>query len=297
MKQLSLNKVAALPVLALALSGLLVGCGNDSSASASGDGKATTSKGEEVEVTNILIGTGAGPKPYLWQDDDGNLTGYDYEVVQAIDEYLPEYTFEYEVTEFASIFTGIDSGRYQMGDNNITKKPEREEKYLFGKEPYVYNWTVVVLPTDSPHNIESLEDLGGLKTFTGDGGGFAQLFYESFNAAHPDNPIETVYTGAEQIKQLTDLADGVVDFSFLEIPMFDNFIAEYSDLDGKLKYVQLSQEETQQIQDPYGWFIFAKNEDGQKLADRVDEALVYLAEQGTLVELSEEFFGFDMTGR
>jgi polar amino acid transport system substrate-binding protein len=272
----------------IAAAGLAAACGN---------GAAEAGGEVSAEVRQVLIGTGAGPKPYLWQDENNQLTGYDYDVVQAIDEYLPEYEFEYEVTEFASIFSGIDSGRYQMGDNNITKKPEREEKYLFGKEPYVYNWTVIVVPKGNPKNIQTLEDLGGKKTFTTDGGGFAQLFFESYNASHPDNQIETVYTAAEQVKQLVDLSEQVVDFTFLEIPMYDSYIAEYSDLDGKLEYVQLSQEQTQEIQDPFGWFVFQKNDEGQKLADRVDEALLHLAENGTLVKLSEQYFGFDMTGR
>jgi polar amino acid transport system substrate-binding protein len=270
--------------------GSLAACGADSGGSAGESSSGT-------EVQEILIGTAAGPKPYLWQDEANQLTGYDYDVVQAIDEYLPEYTFKYEVTEFASIFSGIDSGRYQMGDNNFTKKPEREEKYLFGQEPYVYNWTVIVVPQGNPQGIEDLDDLGGQKVYTTDQGGFAQLFYESFNAEHADNPIETVYTGADEVKQLVDLSEGVVDFAFLEIPMYDNYIAEYSDLDGKLEYIQLSQEETQKIQDPFGWFIFQKNEAGQKLADRVDEAILELVDSGQLVELSQQYFGFDMTGR
>jgi len=252
---------------------------------------------EAVEVQRILVGTSGAPKPYIYFDDDNNLTGYDHDVVVAIDELLPEYEFTYEVTEFASIFGGIDSGRYQMGDNNFTRKPEREEKYLFGSEAYVYNWTVVVVPAGNPQNIQTLDDLGGKRVYVSDSGGFAQIFFDAYNAANPDNPIETVFTGADEIKQLLDLSEGLVDFSFMEIPMFDNYIATYTDLVGKIEYVQLSQEETQQIQDPYGWFIFAKTDAGQVLADRVDEALRTLDENGTLVELSLKYFGFDMTGR
>jgi len=257
----------------------------------------TTGAGEAVEVQQVLVGTSAAPKPYIYLDDNNELTGYDHDVVVAIDELLPEYEFTYEVTEFASIFGGLDSGRYQMGDNNFTRKPEREEKYLFGSEPYVYNWTVVVVPAGNPKNIKTLDDLGGKKAYVTDSGGFAQIFFDAYNAEHADNPVETVFTGADEIKQLLDLADGVVDFSFMEIPMFDNYLATYSDLDGQLEYVQLSQEETQQIQDPYGWFIFPKTDAGQALADRVDEALRLLDANGTLVKLSDQYFGFDMTGR
>ncbi|MDR1513047.1 MAG: transporter substrate-binding domain-containing protein [Propionibacteriaceae bacterium] len=292
------TKRLAFAALAFGLAGTLAACGTTlASDPATGGASSDAGASSAVTVTDILVGTAGGPKPYLWLDDDNEVTGYDAAVVRAIDEYLPEYSFSYEVTEFASIFAGIDSGRYQMGDNNLTKKPEREEKYLFGKEPYVYNWTVVVVPKGNPKGIKTLEDLAGKSVYLGDSGGFSQLFIESFNEDHADNPIKIVYTGAEAVKQLLDLADGVIDFSFLEVPMYDNYLEEYTDLDGKLEYIQLSQEETQKIQDPYGWFIFQKNDDGQRLADRVDEAIRALSDSGELVELSNEFFGFDMTGR
>ncbi|MDR1808021.1 MAG: transporter substrate-binding domain-containing protein [Propionibacteriaceae bacterium] len=288
--------------LLLAFSGLLAGCAGETQASdpvtgAAADGGNSVTADSAAGVQQVLVGTSGAPKPYIYFDDDNNLTGYDHDVVVAIDAYLPDYEFTYEVTEFASIFGGLDAGRYQMGDNNFTRKPEREEKYLFGSEPYVYNWTVVVVAAGNPDHIQTLADLGGKKVYTDDSGGFAQIFFDSYNAAHPDNPIETIYSGADGAKQLLDLSQGVVDFSLLEIPMFDNYVATYSELKDKIDYVQLSQEETQQIQDPYGWFIFPKTDAGQKLADRVDEAIRALDADGTLVALSDKYFGFDMTGR
>ena len=41
------------------------------------------------------------------------------------------YNIQFQTTEFASIFAGIDSGRYQIGFGSISKTPIREEKYKF----------------------------------------------------------------------------------------------------------------------------------------------------------------------
>ena len=38
---------------------------------------------------------------HLFLDDKGNLTGYDVELVRAIDEKLPEYEFEFKTMEFS----------------------------------------------------------------------------------------------------------------------------------------------------------------------------------------------------
>jgi ABC-type amino acid transport substrate-binding protein len=83
----------------------------------------------------------------------------------------------------------------------------------------------------------------------------------------------------------------------METVMLDSYLVEYPELDGQLDVVQFSKEETQQIQDPYAWFIYPKTQEGEKLRADVDEALLKLVGDGTLLRLSNEYFGFDATGR
>lgn len=47
-----------------------------------------------------------------------------------------QYDLNFEITEFESMFVGLDAGRYDLIVGNISKKPEREEKYLLSSEPY-----------------------------------------------------------------------------------------------------------------------------------------------------------------
>lgn len=279
-------KKAAVVFLAGAL---LTGCGNGGTQ----ESAAATGTSNNVEVKKVLVGTGASAKPYIYTDENDNVTGYEAELIRAIDELLPEYEFEFEKTDFASMFLGIDSGRYQMGANNITKKPEREEKYLFADEYDLYNYTVAIVRKDDD-SIKTLEDLGGKTVYVSGSGGFSQLFVETFNENHADNPIHTEYSDADSLKVYQDIVAGVVDFTLTEEVMFNSYTEEYPELRDSLKFVKFTDEETKQIQDPYGWFVYPQTEDGEALKAAVDKALIELKENGTVTEISEKYLGFDV---
>ena len=71
-------------------------------------GSATSDNTEKTKI--IVATTGTGPSPFIFQGDDGNLDGYDIAVIKEIFSRLPQYELEFQTTEFASIFTGIDAG-------------------------------------------------------------------------------------------------------------------------------------------------------------------------------------------
>lgn len=289
-----MKKAISLILSVILMVSLLTACGGAPSGSNAGSDTSSSSTPEDsaVEVQKVLVATGGSPKPFIYTDEDNNVVGYDADVVAALDELLPQYEFEYELTDFGAIFTGIDAGIYQMGDNNITKNATREEKYLFGEEYYGYNYTGLVVRSDS--SIQSLEDLAGTKTYTAGSGGFSQLFFETYNQTHADNPVELIYTSADQRKQFQDLQDGVIDFTFMESVMWDSYLDEFPELADSLKFVFLSDEETAEIQDPLSWFIFPKTEEGEALRDAVDGALRQLKEDGTLNEIGQKWLGYDV---
>lgn len=292
-----MKKIISILLSAALLISVLAACSkpatSDNSNPNTSDNAAANNETDD-DVIVVKVGTRASPKPFLFTDDDNNVVGYDADVVAAIDELLPEYEFEYEIAaDLAAVFTGIDAGIYQMGDNNITRKPEREEKYLFGDEYYGYNYTGLVIRADDD-SIQGLEDLAGKKVYTANSGGFAQLFFETYNEKHADNPVELIYTSADTRKQFQDLQDGVVDFTFMESVMWDNYKQEFPEFADTLEFVFLSDEETAEIQDPLSWFVFPKSEDGEKLAAAIDEALRTLKENGTLNELGQKWLGYDV---
>lgn len=291
MKKKIVASLMAVTVAGTLLTACGSGSGNANTVNAASDSAETSG-----EVKHVLIGTGGSARPYIYTDDDNNLIGYEADLIYAIDEYLEDYKFEFEKTDFSSMFLGIDSGKYQMGANNITKKPEREEKYLFADEYDMYNFTVAIVAADND-DIHSLDDLAGKKMYVSGGGGFGQLFAETFNETHADNPIEMEYSDADQLKVYQDISNGVIDFSLTEIVMFESYLEEYPELKETLKYVEFTTEETNQIQDPYGWFVYPKTAEGEEIKAAVDEALRALKADGTVTEIAERNLGYDTVGR
>ena len=116
----------------------LVACGNQATP------KETSSQ------KTIVVAT-AGDVPPFDYEDKGNLTGFDIEVLKAVDEKLSDYEIQFQRTAWESIFPGLDSGHYQAAANNLSYTKERAEKYLYSLPKH----------TDNPATIDfSGEDIG-----------------------------------------------------------------------------------------------------------------------------------------
>lgn len=269
------------------LSLFLTGCAAQST---SGDGSGADGGNDgAIQVKHLLVGTDGSTVPYTYYDENNQLTGYDIAVVKAIDELLPEYEIDFEVTEFQSIFAGIDSGRYQVGANNISKNTEREAKYTFGRQYYLYNHAVIGVKRGRK-DIQSLDNLAGKRTPVNPVGTFLQSFMEKYNKDHPDAPIDFFYSEQDYLKTYQEILDGTVDFMLNEEIVLNALIDEY-DLD--LDVIALSDEETNEVMNPEGYFIFPKTKEGEQIRDDFDRALLTLIDNGTLSEISREFLGRD----
>ena len=108
-----MKKLASILAVTLATGVLATGCGS-SSGSASKDSSSDSGK------TVIKAATGANAKPYVYVGDDDKPAGYDVDVLNAVFDKLPDYELEYEVTDFGSVLSGLNSGNYQIGVNNFS---------------------------------------------------------------------------------------------------------------------------------------------------------------------------------
>ncbi|MDR0445425.1 MAG: transporter substrate-binding domain-containing protein [Oscillospiraceae bacterium] len=280
--------LTALAITAIILSGCSPSGGDNASPS---DGNITTPS--DISVTRVNVGNSGGPRPYSFQQDGSeNFIGYDWDVLAEIDALLPEYEFDIQVTDFPAIFTGLNSGLFQMGANNITKKPEREAQWLFGKQPYTYNGQVIITRADDT-SINGIADLGGKRVYLRGTGLFSDIFADTYNKEHPDNPIIGVPSGVDSVVGFEDLINGVVDFAFSEYWGLKISRQSYPEQFEALRIVTLPDEEARQIEDPLGWYVFPKDDAGARLADAVDGAIVMLRENGTLRELAIKWFGED----
>ena len=262
MKFKNIFKLVAVGALA---AGVLTACGSNSSS------KSESGKKDITVVTN------ASPKPFNYENEKGELTGYEIEVVRAIFKDS-DYNVKFEKTEWSGIFAGLDADRFQLAVNNISYTKERAGKYLYA-DPIAKNPNVLVVAKDS--DIKSLDDLGGKSTEVVQGtNSAAQL--EKWNESHTGNPTKLSYTRADFQQIMSRLNDGRFDYKIFDKIGVETVIKNQNLTN--LKVIELPSEDQ-----PYVYPLLAQGQDDLKAF--VDKRIKELYEDGTLAKLSKEFFG------
>lgn len=254
--------IATVGILAL---GALVAC------SSSNTDKKSSKK-------TIEVGTVGTTKPFSYDDKEGNLTGYEIEVLREIFKGSDEYEVNFNKTKWASIFAGLDSDRYQIGANNISYSDERADKYLY-TSPYAKNPTVLVVRKGE--GIKSLDDIGGKSTEVVQGTSTAKQL-EDYNKEHTDNPTKVNYTDGTIQQILANLNDGRTDYKIFERLTVETIIKDQK-LDN-LEVIELPSD-----QQPYVYPIIAKDE--KDLQKFVNKRIKELYDDGTLEKLSQKYLG------
>jgi L-cystine transport system substrate-binding protein len=250
----------------------IAGCGTDNT--------------NNSDVKKIIVGTGHAYEPYCYLDENGNLAGYEYEVLKAVNELLPQYEFTYETFDFANILLSLDSGKIDIGAHQYAKNAEREKKYLFADESYMTYKIYITVPAGNT-TIHSLDDLQGKKVMTPTGSLKAYLF-ESYNKDHPDHPIILSYVSDNTDEEVVaGLQNGVWDATALT----QRDAAKLNKAFGS--GVEILKQVGAPISSSHTYFVF--NKDNEQLKQDIDGALKQLKESGRLAEISRKVLGNDYT--
>lgn len=227
---------------------------------------------EKGELVVAMEGTWS---PWTYHDESDNLVGYDVEVAGLIAEKLGVQAVFVE-GEWDGLFAGMDAGRYDMVVNGVEVTEERGEKYDF-TEPYAYIRTAVIVDGDNSE-IQSFEDLKGKKTANTISSTYAELA-ESYGAQ---------VTGVDDLNQTFELLlSGRIDATLnAELTYYDYMKAHP---DRNLKVAALT-EEASLVCIP-----LPKGEDSASLREAVNQAIAEISESGELSELSEKYFGRDIS--
>ena len=294
MSKLKLRNVLAGLFATVVVAGGLTGCNAKAAVSAA---NTATSEAVETEIAaveetpevrTIYAVTGASPRPFTYYGDDNELVGQNIELVTAIFDKLPQYELVWEVTDFPSIFAGLDADKYQLGVNNFAKNAEREEKYLF-TDPIFSNAYIVVAGKDVElPELVDFPDLAGY-SYVGQVAINSTTAIENYNEANPDNPIEINYTEEDLNAQLAGIESGKYDFLIIDKPMYWGYYQPEFGYD--LATYQLKGYGVGEGLDSY--LIVSKTEENQQLVDDINAALREVIEEGTSKEINEKYFGDD----
>lgn len=273
MKKRVFKTMAAMAALASALA--LSGCGRNAGGTTVPETVADDLLSQIRDRGELIVAMEGTWSPWTYHDENDELVGYDVEVARAIAESLGvEVTFV--EGEWDGLFAGLDAGRYDLVVNGVDITDERAEKYDF-TEPYAYNRTAVIVNGDNGE-IQSFEDLEGKNTANTITSTYAELA-ESYGAN---------VTGVDDLNQTFELLlSGRIDATLnAELTYYDYMKAHP---DANIRIAALT-EDASQVAIPV-----RKGTETESLRAAVNDAIEALREDGTLAELSEKYFGSDVS--
>ena len=261
----------------------LSGCSSSNNTAASTAGTAASSAasaGGDLLSTiqnrgTLIVALEGAWQPLSFHDADDTLVGYDVEVSRAIAEKLgvePEYV----ESDWDSLFAGMDAGRYDMVCNGVEVTEERSKTYDF-TTPYGYIHTALAVKKDND-SITSFEDLDGKTTANSLASTYMELA-ESYGAT-----VQGIDTLEETIQLLTA---GRIDATLNADVSFYDYLNVHPDADFKLVAFT---EEASHVAIP-----LRKGDETATLLEAINNAIEELRADGTLSELSEKYFGQDIS--
>ena len=259
-----MNKIITLLSAAILTGLVLVGCDNQSS-------------NQATEQNILKVGSTGQSYPNGYKQND-KLVGFDVEITEAIAKELG-YKVEWVIAEFGGLMGQFDSGRLDTIANAVAITPAREAKYDFSNT-YSFYGSQIVTHKDN-ENITQLSDFKG-KIIAGVLG---SNHINNLKNAFPNNDI-TIKT--------YETRDGA---------MYDT---EYQRVDGYINSKPILLAEIKRKSLPFKLvgdpitieqvaFPFSKDEKGQALREKFNQALEKLRTNGTLKNIAIKYFGEDIT--
>ena len=276
------KRVTLLLALMSASAMLVAGCGGGSGSTGAEETGGDTSKEETAsfeekqEGDTFTVGFDQNFPPMGFVGDDGEYTGFDLDLAKEVCE-RQGWEFVPQPIAWETKDATLNSGEIDCIWNGFTMNG-REDEYTWS-DPYLDNQQVFVVRSDS--GIESEEDLAGK---------IVDVQTESSaQAALDDNPELADTFGTLQVipdydTGFMELESGAVDAVAMDI-VVASYQIESRGADFTILDESIATEE-------YG-IGFAKG--NEALRDTVQATLEEMAADGTMAEISEKWFGEDIT--
>ena len=273
--------ISMMSVMAAAGVLTLSGCSNSSTSTAASAGASSAAGSSADQLAAIqasgklIVALEGAWQPWSYHDESDTLVGYEVEVSRAIAEKLgvePEYV----ESDWDSLFAGLDAGRFDMVCNGVEVTDERALTYDF-TTPYGYIHTALAVRKDNDE-IKTFEDLKGKTTANSLASTYMELA-ESYGAT-----VQGIDTLEETIQLL---AAGRIDATLNADVSFYDYLNVHPDADFK---IVAQTEDASHVAIP-----LRKGDNSATLLEAVNNAIDELRADGTLKELSEKYFGQDIS--
>lgn len=243
----------------------------DSASDTSGDSTAAGGEGG-----TLIVGFDSAFPPMGFVGDDGGYTGFDLDLAAEVADRLG-MDVEYRPIDWNSKDLELESGTINCIWNGFTMTG-REEDYEWS-DPYMKNEQIFVVRGDSDY--ASAADLAGKVIDVQMDSSAQHALDENQELASSFKEIRPV---ADYLTCLMELESGAVDAVAMD-EVFASYYITQNDKDFKILDDVIAEEE-------YGVGFKKGN---TELRDQVNNTLKEMAADGTLEEISKEWFGEDLT--
>ncbi|MFG6116093.1 transporter substrate-binding domain-containing protein [Halobacillus sp. MO56] len=263
------------------LAAALVACGSDKRSDnqeeATSSDNSDQSLYEQIKEEGVLtVGTEGTYPPFTFHNDQDELTGYDVEVAREIGKRL-DLEVKFNETKWDAMFAGLNAKRFDMIANQVGIRPDRQEKYDFS-EPYTVS-TAVLVAKKGNEDIKTFEDIEGKPVAQSLTSNYADI------AKEYGGEIQSV-EGFNEAMQLT--ASGRVEATINERLSVLDYINQKGD-QAPVEIVDRQEDAAESA------MMFRKG--NQDLVEAVNGALKEMKEDGTLAEISNKWFGEDVSNQ
>lgn len=223
----------------------------------------------------IVVGLEGTWQPWSYHNEKEELVGFDVEVAKAVATKLG---VEAEIVEceWDGLLAGLDSGRFDIVVNGVDVTEERSQKYNF-TTPYAYVKTALIV-LNTNEEIKTFEDLKGRVTANSIGSTYMELA-ESYGAEVLG--IDTLEQTIEMLKA------GRAEATLNSTLSFYDYMAVQPDAPIK---IVCETEDALAVAIPT-----RKTDKDASLTEAISTAISELRAEGTLKQLSEKYFGGDVT--
>lgn len=237
------------------------------------------------DATEVHIGLTPNVNGLAFIDENGVLTGSEVNILQAIDDYLPQYTFVFDQLDGTTLFAALEAGKVDLISGNWRRSEAREAKYI---HTYIgHSWTPYYIMTLGERaELQTLEDFDGLKIGVQDGSLMLDILeqYKKDTGAN----IELVYVNITD--SISEMVAGRVDAAAVPAAAVNSFKSAYPELGIRALDDPLVGSDDV-MSDSNAYFYLAPG--SEQLRNEVSEAVFALREDGTISRITTYWRGTD----
>lgn len=231
---------------------------------------------DQIKTNGVIqVGLEGTYPPFNYQDESGQLTGFEVEFAEALAKQLGVKA-EFQPTKWDGILAALESKRLDVVINQVTISDERKQKYDFSA-PYTVSGIQALTRKADGDSIKSSADLAGKKVGVGLGTNYEQWLKENV-------PQADIRTYDDDPTKFQDLNVGRIDVILVDRLAAFEMVEKTG---GRLAVAgdAFSRQESG----------IALRKGNPQLLAAIDAAIAKLRADGTLKQLSEKWFKADVT--